>query len=236
MPGEDPLYVDPTRAGSERFLHALEQLDRLAYAPSGMATPRWALYDCAQLPGAVIGLCAELSALPDSVREALEVEGEGLVPLTFLMALPMLERNAWLVHSVCGVSEMLQIGTRDLRPATMRFAYSWLGVKRVTSICQWKGDRVMLHGRWGALDLLAAWMPSHDIAATCTFRYVPSENRELHGSIAPRDAFPLDDDDEAGFQELQRALERGEGLRVVDVGPLADGRRRAWLIRTEGPK
>ena len=253
------LRIDPTRTDSDGFLTALERLDELAYAPHGLETPRWALYDCAELPGAVIGLCVDADHLPGDAHEVLERQNAGTepwLPVTFLMALPMLSPRSWLVHSICGLFEVMPIGTRDLRPETMELAYAWLGVERVTSICQWRSDRLALHAAWGTLALEAAWVPSHDHPATCVFHYAPRAVRPsssltslsiaqastaggaeasasracASASDSPEDVgvFTIDPSDERSLRALQQELERGAQLEIVAADP-ASSTQRVWL-------
>src|SRR5262245_11998489 len=53
---EPENVVDPTRTRGAPLLDAVHRLDALVFGPRGLATPRWALYDCAELPGVVAGL------------------------------------------------------------------------------------------------------------------------------------------------------------------------------------
>ncbi len=202
-----------------------------------MATPRWALYDCAELPGAVLGLCARHDALPARVASALGAKRADWLPLTFLMAVPSQLPGRWLVHSVCGLPEACEGEERDLRPATMRFAYPWLGARHVTSICQWQGDRLALHARWGALELDAAWLPSHDHPASCVFHYEPRATRERVGARLPPAAFGVDPTDCGQLQQLQEQIERGVRLRLVRAA-CSHAERKVWLVRipSDGPE
>jgi len=55
-PISEKFWFDPTRTGSQLFIDHLDQLDADTFGPLGMRMPRWALYDCAALPGAIIGM------------------------------------------------------------------------------------------------------------------------------------------------------------------------------------
>lgn len=207
-------HVDPTRTSSAPFLRSLERLDRLIYSPSGMATPRWALYDCAELPGAVFGLAAPLEHLPAQARSALAAPGqEGSVPLNAVVAIPTVEADHWLVYAVCGLAEVVDTGFPDLRAETLRAALLWLGAREVSAVCRWAGDRIALHLTNGSLELRAAWMPSHDQPATCCLHYTtdaiePPESA-THDWVSGTDAEAL--------RELQSKIERGHRYSIVDA-------------------
>jgi hypothetical protein len=208
------LHVDPTLTSSAGFLQRLEQLDRLVYSPAGMVTPRWALYDCAELPGAVFGLCTEAGRLPDPARTAIGASGaDAVVPINAVVSIPTVESDHWLVYAVCGLSERAPTGFADLRRDTLAAALAWLGASRVTAVCQWDGDRVALHLACGVLSLRAAWMASHDQPATCCFDYA------LDRAAAPfsEDRTWIPARDEPALRRLQTALEAGDRFQIVET-------------------
>lgn len=211
--GSHPLLaIDPTRSAHAPFLHRLERLDRSIYAPSGMATPRWALYDCAELPGTIYGACARAEALPREACLALESQPDDRpLPLTAVVAIPTVEADHWLVYAVFGLQEVVETGLPDLRARTLSDALAWLGAREVTTVCQWAGDRIALHLACGDPELRAAWMPSHTEPASCCLHYAP-------GAPAPSDggaAMWLSAADEAALRELQSEIEAGRRYRVV---------------------
>jgi len=214
------VHVDPTRISSVPFLRSLERLDRLVYSPSGMVTPRWALYDCAELPGAVFGLSARVERLPEEARRALTASGQkGYVPLNAVVAIPMLEADHWLVYAVCGLGEAMFMGFPDLRAETLRAAFAWLGAREASAVCQWASDRVALHLGCGALEVRAAWMPAHDRAATCCLHY-PLDPPEPKRSTRRR---WLSSVDEEALRELQSGIETGHRYVIVEARSSAAG-------------
>ncbi len=214
------VRLDPTRTSSAPFLRSLERLDRLVYGPSGMATPRWAFYDCAELPGAVYGLCVSANQLPEEVREALAAcEREGAVPLSAVVAIPTVVDDHWLVYAICELGEAVDTGFPDLRSEMLRAALSWLGAREVSAVCGWADDRISLHLHCAPLELRAAWMPSHDRPATCCIRYV------THRPESPpsgRHTWISGTDGEA-LQDLQAKIERGHRFLIVEARSGASG-------------
>ncbi len=208
------VHVDPTRTSSAPFLRNLERLDRLIYSPSGMATPRWAFYDCAELPGAVFGLCASLERLPEEARRTfIAGEQDGCVPLTAVVAIPTVEHAHWLVYAVCGLSEVATTGLPDLRAETLRAALVWLGAREASAVCQWAGDRVALHLNCALLELRAAWMPSHDQPATCCFHYATDRTDPSPSGCRTW----VSSDDHEALRELHTKIEMGRRYLVVDA-------------------
>jgi len=225
--GSHPLvHVDPTHTSSAPFLRSLERLDRLVYSPSGMVTPRWAFYDCAELPGAVFGLCAPAEELPEETRRALTTAGhEGYVPLNAVVAIPTVEADHWLVYAICELGEVMDTGFPDSRAETLRSAFAWLGAREASAVCQWAGDRIALHLSCGALELRAAWMPSHDRPATCCFHYAtapPSPSPSGHRSW-------VSGVDEEALLDLQSKIEAGHRYLIVDARSGATGSEFALL-------
>lgn len=226
------LHIDPTRAASAPFLRSLERLDRLIYAPAGMATPRWAFYDCAELPGVVFGRCVPASRLPAEARVALAVaDEEAPVPLDAVVAIPTVAAGHWLVFAVCGLQEVVETGHADRRAESLRAALRWLGAREVSSVCQWRGDRLALHLRWGPLEVRAAWMPSHDLPASCCLRH------GTEGDAPALDAASktwLATNDAEGLRALQARIEAGGRYYVVAVRDEADAAASVALCEAAG--
>jgi hypothetical protein len=223
------LSIDPTRTASVSFLRSLERLDGLIYSPSGMATPRWALYDCAELPGVVYGLCASADRLPERACAALAVSAQdGDIPLNAVVAIPTVEADHWLVYVVCGLAEIVPTGLPDLRAQTLRAALEWLGAREVSAVCHWAGDRIALHLERATLEVRAAWMPAHDRPATGCFHYSLEAN-EVCDFAEP---VWIASGDESALRETQSKLEAGRRFFVVDAR--GDGDAREFAFCEEG--
>jgi len=94
--------VDPMRVASSPLVDGIQRLDAALFGERRMSIPRWALYDCAGLPGAVIGFGKPANQLTDEERRALAIEPafEGFAPLSMMMAIPMVGRGRWLVYTL----------------------------------------------------------------------------------------------------------------------------------------
>src|SRR5688500_5556908 len=68
---------DPRAVASAPLLDRIADLDEACFGPRGMTMPRWALYDCGELPGAVVGLASTGEEAPAPVRAAYPRAGPG---------------------------------------------------------------------------------------------------------------------------------------------------------------
>ena len=94
--------IDPHRLASEPFLDLVERIAEAIHPPG--IFPRWAIYDCVEVPGGVIGLAVDARDASPTVRDALQIptDYEGLVPVSVVSAVPMLEAHAWHVYALGG--------------------------------------------------------------------------------------------------------------------------------------
>lgn len=204
------------------FLDLIQHLDSRCYARLGMRMPRWAFYDCGELPGTIVGLGRPAAELAPEIQAVLEVpEGyEGLVPLTMYVAIPMLERDHWLGHTICSIHEVIEggapLGSRRL---TIALALAALRAKRTTSTTQWGSSKLHAHSHFAPLEVLAAWVPAHDDPATCVVRAEIDEGvleRALQGSVPePTHSRVIDPTDETALQVLQQDIEGGSRVLIA---------------------
>jgi hypothetical protein len=220
---------DPTRVASAPLLARLERLDALRYGALGMKSPRWALYDCAELPGAIAGFGASARDLTPALRAALEVgeDDEGLVPVSMVVATPMLEGGRWLVYAMCALDGTLS--------AALAMTLALLRARRAVVTTQWSSSDVEALAGFAPLEVLAAWLPAHDHPATCalelsvdTARPAPLPDAATPPSTAwpPNTPWPpsttwFDVRDDRALQQLQDDLEAGVTARIVHVAPAA---------------
>jgi hypothetical protein len=223
IPGQG--RIDPTRRDAAPFLRLLERLDALTYGPLNLAMPRWAFYDCAELPGIIFGLGRRRSDVPAGLAGALGVPDDysGVVPVSMCMAVPTLEEHHWLTYALCDLSEALPTAAASgLRLLSLALALDLLAARRVTGTTQWASPKLRVHARFAPLWLRAAWVPAHTEPATCTFRYDVDPERIAHALrtepfAASEPAARLDVADAAALRALQEDLEGGR--RVAIAGP-----------------
>jgi hypothetical protein len=212
-------WYDPTRLSSTPLLDRLERLDELTFGPHGLRMPRWAFYDCAELPGALFGFGAPPSHFPERVRAAIPNDGE-FTPLSLCMATPMVQPGEWLVFSISSLLD-LEAGADSVRLCveTLAFSLAALAPRRVHGTMQWSSPSLAVHAHFAPLDVRAAWVPAHTHAATCVFAFdLPAGGIEhsLHNPLSTSGAgVVVDPDDELALTGMQRRIEAGETLRLV---------------------
>jgi hypothetical protein len=183
------LRFDPMRVDSAPFLERLARLDREHFGAAGMRTPRWALYDCGEAVGAVLGFAARTAEGPD--------------PVSLLIALPTVRSGAWLLTT-------LGAADRDARllGPTLAIGRAALGDGPLTAVTQWAGAELPAYAAHAPLALRAAWLPAHDVPATAVVEIGAS------GRIDRIERW-IDPADEGMLHALHRRLEAGEPLAIA---------------------
>lgn len=224
---------DPRRAGSSRFLTLLQRLNALTWEPVGMPMPRWALYDCAGLPGAVFGLTRPAHLLPPWVCALMEVDPASAdpVPLSAVVVIPMLPNGAWHTYALSSINEAAPgAAPVGLRGVTLALALAAVGADTAYAAVRWRSHALRAYARFGPLELLTAWTPAHTEAGTLTCRFPVSTariGRALDVAWPRADDAALefvDCDDERSLRAVQERLEEGYRLEVVGP-PRIDGAR-----------
>jgi hypothetical protein len=228
---------DPLRRSSTRLLDLLARLDAVTFGPEGMAMPRWVFYDCAELPGGIVGFGARAAQVPSAARALLDVPSDyaGLVPYAMYIAIPTLEPGAWVGHNLATIAGRVDDGAlRGLGGLTKAVALKVFRASVQIGITQWDSAALHVHARLGPLDLLTAWTPAHSEPASLTYRAAIDDAalRNLAcdpaGDVArpPPDAW-IDSEDRAAIMALQERIEAGERLSVVGPPrPIVKGRQR----------
>jgi hypothetical protein len=235
---------DPFTGRSEGFLARLARFDELVYGPLGLTLPRWAFYDCAEVPGVLFGLGQDAGEVPRHVRQLFgAAEGE-LVPLSMLIAVPTLEPGHWIAYSLASLDE---VSAGACRPgtgvATLALGLDLLGARRVTATAQWASTKLSVHARFAPLAVRAAWLPAHDEPASCAFAFdvdVARVRAALEERPRRADDPVIDAFDRRGLERLQARLEEGERVWITAPPvPRPDGldvpvRIRAALAEPQG--
>jgi hypothetical protein len=218
VPIKKSNWFDPTLRKSELFIDHLDWLDADTFGPLGMRMPRWALYDCAALPGAIIGLG--------------EAIGGVMQPRSMCLLTPRLGPDEWLAYS---------ISSHPFDPAleveTLALSIAAVGAKRVLATAQWASHHLDVHARFGPLELLAAWIPAHTSPRSFVYAFDVTRERLVAARAkkaeAPADATLVDAADEALLRSLQARIEAGTRLELV--GTRGDAGAERALVREVRP-
>ncbi|MFO0591662.1 MAG: hypothetical protein U0441_29215, partial [Polyangiaceae bacterium] len=229
------------------FMDAIQRLDVVLYGARDLTAPRWALYDCAGLPGAVIGFARGASSLSEEERALLAVPADhaGIVPISMMIATPMLGGRRWLVYTIGAAP----LGVEALEEQTLALGLAMLNAVEITATVQWDSKELSTFASLAPLRVRAAWLPVHEINATCVIRIeatsradmaaraevaaraeatsrTQSERRPTEELLDPRDAHAL--------RDLQRDIEGGAAITIT--GPPTRTRDGARVpIRREVP-
>ena len=226
----EPDHVfDPMLRASAPFLDLLERLDAATFGRRGMAMPRWAFYDCAELPGAVLGLAARAGDLPPAVRADFgEVDDDRILPVSMYMAIPTLVAREWLGYSLCTVDlPDARFHDVEIDVATLALSVTALRARQVTGTVQWNSPHLPATARFAPLMVRAAYLPAHTRAATCVFRFDVDEAR-VEAGLAGEETMVenvqwMPGDDASAHQVVQSRIEAGERAFIVGSPQLRDG-------------
>lgn len=213
VPIPEANWFDPMRVRCERTIDRLDDHDAEVFGPLGMRMPRWALYDCAALPGAIFGL-----GVPSS---------EGLMPLSMCLLTPRIAAGEWLAYSISSVpaDPALEVETLALAIAAVR-------ATRMVATTQWDSPHLDVHARFAPLTLLACWIPVHTCATSFTYAIdITSERleRARRGDHPVEPATPIDPANLSQLHVLQARIEAG--VRVEMVAAERHGEQWRALVR-----
>ncbi len=228
----EPDHVfDPMLRASAPFLDLLERLDAATFGRRGMPMPRWAFYDCAELPGAVLGLSARAGDLPPALRGDFgDVDASRLVPVSMYMAIPTLMQHEWLGYSLCAfdlASDGFHGAALDV--ATLALSVTALRARQVTGTVQWNSPHLPATARFAPLLVRAAYLPAHTRATTCVFRFDVDASRVEAGLSGAHDMIEdvewMPGDDPSAHQAAQMRIEAGERAFIVGRPESRNGSR-----------
>ncbi|MCC7389825.1 MAG: hypothetical protein IT431_13775 [Phycisphaerales bacterium] len=192
----DTLLLDPMRAPDADLIGPFQPpID----GPEEIAIPRWAVYDCAEMPGAIIGV----------LREPIESPcDQPLDPVGLVLATPHAEPGDWHLY---GLTVRRPGGPVDeVRASVVGAALMLLGARRVTLTVPWTSPLLGLLTRVGRVEVLAARTLLHGPGAVATVAVWGTD--QCNGEPAEA-AVPVG---EAGLVEQAEAmLERGRRLVLV---------------------
>lgn len=161
----DVLWLDPLRTVDAAALGPLQPPNE---GPADTAVPRWAVYDCAEVPGAVIGF------LRTPVCSA---DDPSLDFLSLVLATPLAEPGAYHLYGLTVRSEGPEGEVQSLRLRTLWSAMDLLQADRATMVFPWSSPVVRGLPTLGTVEILAADTPLHGP--------VPAPTLMLYGAATP---------------------------------------------------
>ena len=207
--------IDPMRTASSPFMDSVQRLDALLYGAQGLTAPRWALYDCAGLPGVVIGYGEPARALSAEARARLGAPEaqEGLVPVSMMIAIPMLGDRRWLVYGLGAARGSIDFPR--LQGLTLALGLRALAAREITATVQWGTSELAAFAGLAPVRVLAAWLPAHDLPATAVLRFRPRAPGERGALDASAPITLFDSADTGALRALQRDIEQGLATTIA---------------------
>jgi hypothetical protein len=197
------VWFDPLRARDGMALGALQPPTE---GPADTVVPRWAVFDFAEVPGAVVGF------LRDGAR------GE-LAALSLVLATPLAEAGAWHLYGLTG-ADGDGPGAVRLGLETIRAAMDLLRADRATLVLPWTSAVLGALPGLGVVEVLAARTPLHaDGPAATVLLYSP-------GTPAPR---------AGGSAAFEIAADRGRAGGAIDCVQAAIEGGRRFVLERAGP-
>ncbi|MFO0829452.1 MAG: hypothetical protein U0572_15045 [Phycisphaerales bacterium] len=168
------FVLDPLR---EADADAIGPLQPPNDGPPDTIMPRWAVYDCAEVPGAVIGLLRTPVSSP--YRRPLD-------PLAVVLATPHAEPHSWHLY---GLTVRAESGpSPEIRTRMVRHAMSILRAERVTLVVPWTSRVLPRLAARETVELLAARTPLHGPTPAATLLV----HRDASSAPTRRDAAPIE--------------------------------------------
>lgn len=218
------LSIDPMRMKTQSFAEAIYNLEDSLFSESAMTMPRWVFFDCAIMPGVVVGYAMHRDSLSEKMKEAIQPsEDLEWVPISMFIAIPTNSSGQWVAHNLCSINHLLEKKDRlySLGFITKAFGLWYANIRNLCGMTQWDSPALKLHTQFGHLEVLTAYTPVHTHPATVTYRtWVDSRLWYRFYSKSPAVEFDefyeetehkVEPGDTESMKRLQRAIERGAG-------------------------
>jgi hypothetical protein len=153
--------IDVSKQSSKQFFSLYHAANGLAFGGKNMAMPKWVALDVVALPTVSIGFAIHSEMLTTEMKNKFELDNySGIVPISMFTALPALHNHNTMINfSLCSVMEKQGLAT-----ASMALAIYLYNPDYVKSIIQYDNPSVMVHSKFGNLNIESAKVSMHDLA------------------------------------------------------------------------
>lgn len=182
--------INPWHHAAGGFIAAINELQHSQRDGLSLGIPAWALYDCAESTGAIVGFSAGSAGSNH--------------PVSMLAATPAMREGSWHFYALCAHNSSLLKPTIDL-------AVELLRPREITAVLGWGDGSLGAYIGLGRGELVTAWTPAHTVAASATIRVVPGGAATAGGVV-----YELDTSDERSLRSLQREIEGGACYEFSD--------------------
>jgi hypothetical protein len=209
--------INPLLVSSKRFIDKILKLDELCFGGVGMGMPKWVFFDCAVMPGFVIGFGVNTKILNDKDRVLLGVSDNEFTPLSMYIAIPNIH-NGWFGHNLSSINRKMDYDCSGLGLLTKFYALGVGRIKNILGATQWNSAALSLHLKLGPLKILSSYTPAHSNVETicydCSSLY-PQEvvfDKELDQRNIIGEKFLAT---KSNIQDLQSQIEAGESFLLM---------------------
>lgn len=222
---KNPLYIEQLE-----FCNLIMDIEGRAFQGANMAMPRWVFFDCAVMPGFVVGFAHRLETLPESLKKVFgkPIQGEW-VPLSLFISIPTIQPSSWVAHNLTSINSLLSKKDRlyGLGFLTKAFGLWYNNISTLFGMTQWENLALKLHSHYGNLEILTAFTPVHSHPRTVTYcckvdpdlwkRFFTKKLCFQFKEKFKYSGFDINPKDRENLLALQRKIENKEGRFFLDT-------------------
>lgn len=224
---------------SAQLIQLIQNLDQLSFGPQAMSMDKWVIFDCAAMPGAIVGFGIEKEELAINDEKYLNdlkvpKDYRGIVPISFYMAIPTMQEGHWFGHNLSSMGQSLATPLPGLGKLTKILAIDLLKIRWMYGATQWGSDAIYIHSTLAPMKLLSSFTPAHTHPASLCYlsEYRPQKLLavlEGHESRIVSYRLKLSYDDLEGFKTLQNKIQTGQTWSLLGRPFIENGKAHYYL-------
>ena len=200
---------------SESFYQLLRQTDELTFGDQGMAMDGWMYFDCAAMPGAIVGFGLLAQDIPQDLLQKFKIPKNysGIIPLSMFIAIPMVG-DRWFGHNLSSLGKHLGVEFKGLGLLTKAYGIEVLKIKEMFGATQWGSPAINIHSKLAPMRLRTTVTPIHTHTNTLCYSSIYSmdslENALSDNQDKSEECFLIEACDSKLQDELQLKIQNGE--------------------------
>lgn len=225
---ESKNCFDPTFVSSGTFYSHLRKMDALSFGEQGMSMDGWVYFDCATMPGAIVGFGIPAGELPNKLKQeffkARNLDPTELVPISMFIAIPMVG-GKWFGHNLSSLKSQLGNEYSGLGLLTKAYAVEVLKITEMYGATQWGSAAINIHSKLADMELISSHTLVHSHTNTLCYRSFYKLERILkvlsqsHYDEQKENQydydFKVESSDLERQKELQSHIEQGQEYTLV---------------------
>ncbi len=171
FPLDENLLFNSLNPNTANFAKKVLKLDAMAFGGQGMGMPPWVFFDCGIMPGFAFGFAICGNNLSKKDRDKLQISQQDYFPISLYMALPMEGgQGAWFGHNLSSLNGVLEKDLKGLGFLTKLSALKLFNIKHQIGATQWDNRAVLIHKKFGPLEVLSPQVSVHNKKNTFSYR------------------------------------------------------------------